>query len=88
VTRFAQFCRDLPPHSIWKETQENVLAVEHESYESLRNSFDPQNITVYPAVGNHESAPANYFPASGSNASVNWLYETVSEMIFTVLGLA
>ena len=36
---------------------------------------------VYPAVGNHESAPVNSFPPSSiynqPGANITWLYETL-----------
>lgn len=39
------------------------------------------NVTVYPAVGNHESTPVNSFPPPfvHGNRSCAWLYNTMAE---------
>lgn len=39
------------------------------------------NVTVYPAIGNHESTPVNSFPPPfvHGNRSTSWLYETMAE---------
>lgn len=39
------------------------------------------NVTVYPAVGNHESTPVNSFPPPfvHGNRSSSWLYDTMAE---------
>lgn len=39
------------------------------------------NVTVYPAVGNHESTPVNSFPPPfvHGNRSSAWLYDTMAE---------
>lgn len=39
------------------------------------------NVTVYPAVGNHESTPVNSFPPPfvHGNRSSAWLYDTMAQ---------
>ena len=48
---------DLPPHDIWNQTKESNLHVLRETVQQLRQFFP--NTRVYPALGNHESAPVN-----------------------------
>lgn len=47
---------------------------------SLSRHLGP-NVTVYPAVGNHESTPVNSFPPPfvRGNRSCSWLYDTMAE---------
>ena len=51
---------DLPPHDVWNQTREENLKVLHETVTQLIEMFP--GIPIFPALGNHESAPVNSFP--------------------------
>lgn len=73
---------DMPPHDIWAETQESVLAAEDQTASDLRRAF--QKTVVFPAVGNHEGAPINDYPTHrlvelGVADSVDWLYSALAD---------
>lgn len=48
---------DLPPHDVWNQTREENLKVLHETVTQLIEMFP--GIPIFPALGNHESAPVN-----------------------------
>ena len=48
---------DIPAHNVWNQTKEEQLYLIEEITYLLKKYF-PDKI-VYPAVGNHESAPTN-----------------------------
>lgn len=48
---------DLPPHDIWNQTRESQLEVLQKLTNKLLAYFP--NTPIYPAVGNHESAPVD-----------------------------
>lgn len=50
---------DLPPHDIWNQTKESNLNILRETIEQLILYFP--NIPIFPALGNHESAPVNRY---------------------------
>ncbi|XP_015127559.1 sphingomyelin phosphodiesterase isoform X2 [Diachasma alloeum] len=66
---------DLPPHDIWNQTREGNLQILRNIMEDMKKSFP--NVTIFPALGNHESAPVNSFPTklAPSDFSVSWLYD-------------
>jgi len=83
---YAIFTGDMPPHDIWLETRETSLTAD--AYElSLFHKMLP-NITVFPAMGNHEAVPVNEFaPRSIDDADfdMGWLYNNISSLWSTWL---
>ncbi|XP_041360844.1 sphingomyelin phosphodiesterase-like [Gigantopelta aegis] len=65
---------DLPAHDVWKQTRSEQVSL----LSFLSQLFDKYlpNKPVYPAIGNHESAPVNSFPPPfiKGNNSISWLY--------------
>ncbi|KAI8991188.1 Metallo-dependent phosphatase-like protein [Mycotypha africana] len=90
---------DVPPHEVWHTLPPlKTQLIQDESYRLLHQYFDSPfliNSMLYPAVGNHESAPTNNFPLSASstpstdvrnshsnhhhNHTLSWLYHSLSE---------
>lgn len=67
---------DLPPHDIWNQTKEENLKIIKETVKQMSNIFP--NVPIFPALGNHESAPVNSFPPpfiTTPNVSISWLYD-------------
>ncbi|EDW77128.2 uncharacterized protein Dwil_GK22200 [Drosophila willistoni] len=67
---------DLPPHDVWNQTKEENLAIIKETVKQMVEKFP--GIPIFPALGNHESAPVNSFPPPYVNQvdiSINWLYD-------------
>lgn len=53
---------DVAPHNVWETLpQSKLLKTEETAYSLLHSTFDPFNIPVFPAIGNHDSAPVNSF---------------------------
>ena len=50
---------DLPPHDIWNQTREENLKIIKETVRQMFEMFP--GIPIFPALGNHESAPVNRF---------------------------
>nr|XP_022905481.1 sphingomyelin phosphodiesterase-like isoform X2 [Onthophagus taurus] len=48
---------DLPPHDIWNQTKEENLNIIKETVKQMSDTFP--NVPIFPALGNHESAPVN-----------------------------
>ncbi|XP_016095597.1 sphingomyelin phosphodiesterase [Sinocyclocheilus grahami] len=71
---------DIPAHNIWSQTREQQLNELVTITRLLHKHLGP-NVTVYPAVGNHESTPVNSFPPPfvHGNRSSRWLYDTMAE---------
>lgn len=82
---------DVPPHEVWETLPiEKTRSIQDASYSLLHVHFDTPffiNTTLYPAIGNHESAPTNLFPLFDSNLpekhrddfTMGWLYDTLEE---------
>jgi len=68
---------DLPSHDLWDQTRETTLEILRITASKLREAFP--NIPVYPAIGNHDSAPVNSFPPPeiGGSWNMSWLYDEV-----------
>lgn len=68
---------DLPPHDVWNQTREENLMVLKETVAQLTNTFP--GIPIFPALGNHESAPVNSFPPPfiKNDFAISWLYDEV-----------
>ncbi|XP_050717172.1 sphingomyelin phosphodiesterase-like isoform X1 [Eriocheir sinensis] len=66
---------DLPPHDIWNQTKESNLNILRATIDQLILYFP--SIPIFPALGNHESAPVNSFPPPfvAADHGVGWLYE-------------
>ncbi|KAB7497963.1 Sphingomyelin phosphodiesterase [Armadillidium nasatum] len=66
---------DLPPHDVWNQTKEGNSRVLRETVNQLITFFP--NTPIFPALGNHESAPVNSFPPSyvPEEFGVDWLYK-------------
>lgn len=67
---------DLPPHDVWNQTKEENLKVLKETVKQMSEKFP--GIPIFPALGNHESAPVNSFPppyVQQVDSSIAWLYD-------------
>jgi len=67
---------DLPPHDVWNQTKEENLAIIKDTVKQMVEMFP--GIPIFPALGNHESAPVNSFPPPYVNQvdiSISWLYD-------------
>ncbi|KAG0720016.1 Sphingomyelin phosphodiesterase [Chionoecetes opilio] len=69
---------DLPPHDIWNQTKESNLNILRATINQLIIYF-PET-PIFPALGNHESAPVNSFPPPFvlDDYGVGWLYEELA----------
>ncbi len=52
---------DIPAHNIWSQTRAQQLNELVNITRLIQKHLGP-NVTVYPAIGNHESTPVNSFP--------------------------
>lgn len=50
---------DLPPHDVWNQTREENLKVLRNTVAQMVEMFP--GIPIFPALGNHESAPVNRY---------------------------
>eukprot|EP00118_Oscarella_pearsei_P025852 m.308905 g.308905 ORF g.308905 m.308905 type:complete len:593 (+) comp45030_c0_seq1:34-1812(+) len=69
---------DIPQHNVWNQSRSDQLHV-IDAIIRLMLKYFPGKV-IYPAVGNHESAPVNSFPppfVTGDN-SESWLYNALS----------
>ncbi|PWA22958.1 hypothetical protein CCH79_00002276, partial [Gambusia affinis] len=71
---------DIPAHNVWSQTRNQQLT-ELTVISKLIHKYLGANVTVYPAVGNHESTPVNSFPPPfvHGNRSSAWLYDKMAE---------
>ncbi|KAM4545588.1 sphingomyelin phosphodiesterase [Odontesthes bonariensis] len=71
---------DIPAHNVWSQTRSQQLSELTVISRLIHKHLGP-NVTVYPAVGNHESTPVNSFPPPfvHGNRSVAWLYDAMAE---------
>ncbi|KAI8978467.1 Metallo-dependent phosphatase-like protein [Pilobolus umbonatus] len=84
---------DIPPHEVWSTLPfVKTESIQNYTYSLLHDHFDSPsllNSPLYPAVGNHESAPTNIFPLLSSNIptdneddhayDLKWLYRSLAE---------
>ncbi|XP_039599986.1 sphingomyelin phosphodiesterase [Polypterus senegalus] len=70
---------DIPAHNVWDQTRDQQL-LEIKTISKLIRKY-LGNLPVYPAVGNHESAPVNSFPPPFiiGNHSSSWLYNAIAD---------
>ncbi|KAK9968276.1 hypothetical protein ABG768_002610 [Culter alburnus] len=71
---------DIPAHNVWSQTRKQQLNELTTITRLILKHLGP-NVTVYPAVGNHESTPVNSFPPPfvHGNRSSRWLYDTMAK---------
>ncbi|KAG0380983.1 MAG: Metallo-dependent phosphatase-like protein [Linnemannia gamsii] len=72
---FSILTGDIPPHNVWAETREMVIAEEKAAYSVIASGVT----RMYPAVGNHEAAPANLLPTPKTGGDYKWLYEHLAD---------
>lgn len=72
---------DVPAHNVWAQTRAQQLNELTVVTRLIQKHLGP-NVTVYPAVGNHESTPVNSFPPPfiRGNQSSAWLYDTMAAL--------
>jgi sphingomyelin phosphodiesterase len=72
---------DLPAHNLWNQTRDDQLAV-LKVIVGLFKKYLPKK-QIFPALGNHESAPANnfapHFPDLPEKYSIDWLYFALAD---------
>ncbi|XP_034937352.1 sphingomyelin phosphodiesterase-like isoform X4 [Chelonus insularis] len=72
---------DLPPHDVWNQTREENLKILRDTAIQMAETFP--GIPIFPALGNHESAPVNSFPPPLStpddDSSISWLYNELDK---------
>lgn len=71
---------DVPPHNIWNQSRNDQLDAMSTAMKVFLQYFP--NVTVYPAMGNHESAPVNSFPPPfvHGHSSNKWLLDGVADL--------
>ncbi|XP_077361773.1 sphingomyelin phosphodiesterase [Festucalex cinctus] len=71
---------DIPAHNVWSQTRKQQLSALTVVTTLIQKHLGP-NVTVYPAIGNHESTPVNSFPPPfvHGNRSSAWLYDTMAD---------
>lgn len=78
---FVYWTGDLPAHDAWNQTRDNQLAV-LKLLVGMFKQYLP-NKPVYPALGNHESAPessfAPHYPDLPEQFSIDWLYFALAD---------
>lgn len=68
---------DVPPHDIWNQSRSGQIRTLRSAIQLLTRYFP--NTPVFPAIGNHESAPVDSFPPPGIQvATPTWLYEELT----------
>lgn len=72
---FSIYTGDVVAHDLWDLNKADVLAEFNATY----NLFDRLGL-VYATVGNHDTSPANLFPASDvpDSMSVDWAYDALT----------
>ncbi|XP_063982405.1 sphingomyelin phosphodiesterase-like [Diachasmimorpha longicaudata] len=70
---------DIPPHDSWNQTREENLQNLRDTVSQMLDAFP--NTSIFPALGNHESAPVNSFPVPSApdNYTISWLYDELNE---------
>ncbi|KAM6985801.1 sphingomyelin phosphodiesterase [Aplochiton taeniatus] len=71
---------DIPAHNVWSQTRKQQLSALTVVSRLVQKHLGP-SVTVYPAIGNHESTPVNSFPPPfvHGNRSTRWLYDSMAE---------
>jgi len=84
---FALFTGDVVEGAVWLVNQTEVTNDLNSAYHDMASNL---GISVYAAVGNHDSAPVNSFPPATINTTINsrWVYDTLSADWTTWIGAA
>ncbi|XP_029957654.1 sphingomyelin phosphodiesterase [Salarias fasciatus] len=71
---------DIPAHNVWSQTRKQQVSELTVISRLIHKHLGP-NVTVYPAIGNHESTPVNSFPPPfvHGNRSASWLYDAMAD---------
>ncbi|KAG6261344.1 hypothetical protein E4U49_004001 [Claviceps purpurea] len=73
------FTGDIVDREVWHTTIESNAKSLHEAYGRMKKVFPH----FYPAVGNHDSSPANSFPTAGETNKtfeIKWLYGLLTSL--------
>ena len=70
------FTGDLPAHDVWNQTKQQQIDIVHKVASAFTEYFP--NTPVFPAIGNHDSFPANSFPPHELRVEakyrIDWVY--------------
>ncbi|XP_054157645.1 sphingomyelin phosphodiesterase-like [Oppia nitens] len=71
---------DIPPHDVWNQSRDGQLSIIKLVAKTVHKYLG--NIPIYPALGNHESAPINSFPTPNIQGvhSISWLYSALEDI--------
>ncbi|XP_031627934.1 sphingomyelin phosphodiesterase isoform X2 [Contarinia nasturtii] len=72
---------DLVPHDVWNQTKEENLKIIKDTVKQMSEKFP--GVPIFPALGNHESAPVNSFPppfVQQQDISISWLYDELDAL--------
>ncbi|XP_022243798.1 sphingomyelin phosphodiesterase-like [Limulus polyphemus] len=71
---------DIPPHDIWKSTQSEQIYILRSVTQLMRKYL--KKVPIFPALGNHESAPVDSFPLpeQSGHHSISWLYDELAKL--------
>ncbi|XP_019613437.1 PREDICTED: sphingomyelin phosphodiesterase-like [Branchiostoma belcheri] len=75
---YAVWTGDVPPHDVWNQSRSDQLHV-LDTVSAMMLKY--LHIPIYPALGNHESAPVDSFPPpfiTGKD-SISWLYDALAQ---------
>ena len=75
------FTGDLPAHDVWAQTKEEQIDMIFNITATINNYFP--TTPVFPAIGNHDSFPANNFPPHELEVEkqfrIDWLYRHLAK---------
>ncbi|XP_031624227.1 sphingomyelin phosphodiesterase-like [Contarinia nasturtii] len=69
---------DVVPHDVWIQTNVELMNVIEETIILVSEKLP--GIKVFPAIGNHERAPANFFPTSNQDSSISLFYNDIDTL--------
>lgn len=84
---FIYWTGDLPAHDLWIQTKQSNLQILNDTVQLVLKYFP--NTKIFPALGNHETAPANLFPTPNfetENITNSWLYNTLDTQWKKLMG--
>lgn len=67
---FIMWTGDNPPHDIWEESRTTQLFRTEYLVDRLYAAYADSNVTVYPALGNHETYPCDQYDPRARRCSV------------------
>ncbi|CAP99050.1 Pc22g17620 [Penicillium rubens Wisconsin 54-1255] len=81
---FSIYTGDVVAHDIWLVDKAEALKGLNATYSAMEKDIG----TVYAAIGNHDTAPLNLFPADASHeADPQWAYDTLAEDWYALTGI-